>query len=141
MLSRASETEWVCFSDPPEVTAVREWVHTGHGAKSELTCFVEAEPNAKVHNRKCIFFSIYDNFVSFCYLNKKLFQVIWQRPDGTTYPPYSSTRVAVSVLENQHSLIIRSVRDTDLGLYSCIAQNSLGETKAEIELSGMIKVK
>jgi hypothetical protein len=66
----------------------------------------------------------------------KLLQVIWQRPDGTTYPPYSSSRIAVSVLENQHSLIIRSVRDTDLGLYACIAQNSLGETRAEIELSG-----
>jgi hypothetical protein len=33
-------------------------------------------------------------------------------------------------------LIIRSVRDTDLGLYACIAQNSLGGTRAEIELSG-----
>jgi hypothetical protein len=37
------------------VTAVREWVHTGHGAKSELTCFVEAEPHANVCNGNVVF--------------------------------------------------------------------------------------
>ncbi|CAB3370971.1 Hypothetical predicted protein [Cloeon dipterum] len=94
---------------PPEVTMEREWVHTGHGAKSELTCIVEAEPEAKV---------------------------TWIKPDSTTFPPYSSTRVTSTVLGARNTLVIRGMRDSDMGIYKCSAENTMGKGFAEVELSG-----
>jgi len=64
----------IWISDPPEVTAEREWVHTGHGAKSELTCFVEAEPDAKVCTTQII--ANYINSNLFLFLLKIIFILI-----------------------------------------------------------------
>ncbi|XP_059480499.1 protein amalgam-like [Neocloeon triangulifer] len=102
---------------PPEVTMEREWVHTGHGAKSELTCRVNAEPEAKVE---------------------------WLRPDGEIFSPYSNPRFAISVLGTRNTLIIRSVRDSDLGKYKCMAENIMGKGSATLELTGLcnpVKIK
>jgi len=43
----------------------------------------------------------------------------------------------MSVFGIRHSLIIKSVRDSDLGDYFCVAQNGLNESRAQIELSGI----
>ena len=37
---------------------------------------------------------------------------------------------------NKHVLILKNVRETDFGNYSCMADNSLGRSRGSIEVSG-----
>ena len=40
---------------------------------------------------------------------------------------------------NKHVLILKDVKETDFGNYSCMADNSLGRKRGTIEVSGMYK--
>lgn len=37
---------------------------------------------------------------------------------------------------NRHVLVIRDVKETDFGNYSCMADNSLGRQRGSVEVSG-----
>ena len=40
---------------------------------------------------------------------------------------------------NKHVLILKDVKETDFGNYSCMADNSLGRKRGTIEVSGKYK--
>ena len=44
----------------------------------------------------------------------------------------------MEVYGNRHVLTLKSVKETDFGNYSCMADNSLGRERGSIEVSGMI---
>lgn len=49
-----------------------------------------------------------------------------------------TSRIGILVVANgvKHVLRFKSVRDADLGIYTCRAENSLGRAEAAIEMSG-----
>lgn len=51
----------------------------------------------------------------------------------------SDTRILESS-NNKHTLILRNVEEADFGLYSCTADNLLGRSSQNIELSGIIQL-
>jgi len=91
---------------PPEIEIERSWIHTGLHQESLLTCFVHAEPPANV---------------------------LWYRDDRVIVP--SDTRI-LGTSNNKHTLILRNVQENDFGFYSCNADNKLGRSSQNIELSG-----
>ncbi|XP_023290157.1 limbic system-associated membrane protein isoform X2 [Orussus abietinus] len=91
----------------PEIEAQKTWVHASPGLRAQLHCKVSACPEAQVE----WFF----------------------KEERVRY----SARVLKSFSCEDHSLIIRNVRDEDYGYYLCRASNSLGITEKEIELSGV----
>lgn len=93
-------------SYPPEIDIERSWIHTGVKQEAYMTCTVHAEPQA---------------------------HVLFYR-DGSVIAP-SETRVLDS-FGNKYSLILRSVEEQDFGIYSCNAENHLGKSSQNIELSG-----
>lgn len=62
-----------------------------------------------------------------------LSQVLWYRDESVMVP--SDTRILESS-GNKYTLILRSVEESDFGLYSCTADNLLGRSSQNIELSG-----
>lgn len=91
---------------PPEIEIERSWIHTGVHQEAYLTCIVHAEPGATV---------------------------LWYREERVIVP--SDTRILESS-SNKHTLILRNVEESDFGLYSCTADNLLGRSSQNIELSG-----
>nr|CAH0103507.1 unnamed protein product [Daphnia galeata] len=91
---------------PPEIEIERSWIHTGVHQEAYLTCIVHAEPGANV---------------------------LWYREERVIVP--SDTRILESS-NNKHTLILRNVEEADFGLYSCTADNLLGRSSQNIELSG-----
>ena len=62
-----------------------------------------------------------------------MLQVLWYREERVIVP--SDTRILESS-NNKHTLILRNVEEADFGLYSCTADNLLGRSSQNIELSG-----
>lgn len=62
-------------------------------------------------------------------------QVLWYREERVIVP--SDTRILESS-SNKHTLILRNVEESDFGLYSCTAENLLGRSSQNIELSGIV---
>jgi len=91
---------------PPEIEIERSWIHTGVHQEALLTCFVHAEPAANV---------------------------LWYRDERVIVP--SDTRILESS-NNKYTLILRNVQELDFGLYSCNADNKLGRSSQNIQLSG-----
>lgn len=91
---------------PPEIEIERSWIHTGLHQEALLTCFVHAEPPANV---------------------------LWYRDERVIVP--SDTRILGSS-NNKYTLILRNIQESDFGLYSCNADNKLGRSSQNIELSG-----
>lgn len=91
---------------PPEIEIERSWIHTGVHQETFLTCIVHAEPQANV---------------------------FWYREERVIVP--SDTRI-LEKTNNKHTLILRNVEEHDFGLYSCTADNLLGRSSQNIELSG-----
>ena len=48
----------------------------------------------------------------------------------------TNTRI-METFGNKHVLVLRNVKETDFGNYSCMADNSLGRQRGAIEVSGM----
>ncbi|KAK7597705.1 hypothetical protein V9T40_009930 [Parthenolecanium corni] len=91
----------------PEVTAVRDWIHGAVDLKIELACKVLANPPPKV-----------SWFHEGELLNK-------------------STKFSNRIEENEYFLIIKSLKLSDFGIYTCQATNFLGRNFAKIEVSGL----
>jgi len=91
---------------PPEIEIERSWIHTGVGQEANLICNVHAEPSANV---------------------------LWYRDDRVIVP--SENRLLESS-GNKHTLMLHYVEEADFGLYSCTAENNLGRSSQNIELSG-----
>jgi len=60
-------------------------------------------------------------------------QVLWYRDERVIVP--SDTRILESS-NNKYTLILRNVQELDFGLYSCNADNKLGRSSQNIQLSG-----
>ncbi|XP_023227867.1 igLON family member 5-like [Centruroides sculpturatus] len=92
----------------PVVTAAEKVVYTGRGATALLSCFAYGKP---------------------------LPSVVWLGPDGTAVRP--SDRHQPESSTGIHRLLIRRIRDEDLGEYVCRADNPQGTARVNIELSGL----
>lgn len=67
-----------------------------------------------------------------CHIYCHFLYVSFIHPQGTEPSLYAG-------VETKHTLIIRSVRDRDMGMYECKAENELGSKGFLISLSGMPK--
>jgi len=81
-------------------------VHTGEGYEAQLICKVHGQP---------------------------LPTVTWARSDGAALDPGHHRQEHEA---DAYSVSIDSVKDSDLGTYSCRAKNSLGTAVAAIQVSG-----
>ncbi|KAK2727244.1 neural cell adhesion molecule 2-like [Artemia franciscana] len=91
----------------PEIEVERTSINSMEGYDAELTCTVHAKPMASV---------------------------TWIKNNE----PVAIDAERIKVMKNgsKHVLSIKSVKSSDFGNYSCIAMNSIGETKADIEVTG-----
>ncbi|GLV43887.1 wrapper [Carabus blaptoides fortunei] len=92
---------------PPEVTSGKSWIHTSPGLRATLGCMVSADPAAEVK---------------------------WYKSKIAV--PFDA-RVVSLVDGDKHILIIRNVRISDFGIYTCRAANELGTVEIDIQLSGV----
>lgn len=117
-------------------------MHTTINVKVQLECIVYSSPLAQVH----WFFDghpvMKDNRIvfqetdvvrlgfkrKFTVIIKKLFQIA-NETSGSDARYYSRKR---------HCLIIKSVRDSDLGQYECKAENRMGIKNGIIQLTGKL---
>nr|CAD7570175.1 unnamed protein product [Timema californicum] len=90
---------------PPEVTVDKTWIHAAPGLRSELVCRVMADPQARVE---------------------------WVFQDR---PVVTSSRVIALSINEKNTLLIRSVRASELGHYTCKASNMMGHSQQVVELS------
>nr|CAD7458707.1 unnamed protein product [Timema tahoe] len=95
------------FAHPPEVTVDKTWIHAAPGLRSELVCRVMADPQARVE---------------------------WVFQDR---PVVTSSRVIALSINEKNTLLIRSVRASELGHYTCKASNMMGHSQQVVELSGV----
>ena len=105
--SRIVEVEVVY---PPEIQVTEVFVSTYTGQdKVELVCNVHAQPAPLV---------------------------VWTR-DGEMISQGGEGRLRINTIgRRRHSLVISKVQQSDFGLYTCSAANSLGRTNKTIQLSG-----
>ncbi|XP_071449824.1 protein CEPU-1-like [Hetaerina americana] len=94
---------------PPEVSVEKEWVHASPGVRAELTCFVSAEPRAKV---------------------------VWSR--GKQPIPLTN-RISKKVKGDGYSLVFHRVHSDDLTTYTCTATNALGTDQRTLLLTGVAR--
>ncbi|XP_030387392.1 immunoglobulin superfamily member 10 [Scaptodrosophila lebanonensis] len=103
----------------PELTLPQTVVYTKVGARAHLECIVEAAPTAEL-------------------------QWFHYGVPVQTGPQISSHETELQanrsldhyVSETKHVLIIKKVRDSDMGQYECRAHNNIGFKSATIELTG-----
>lgn len=91
----------------PEIKVEREIVHTGIGGESEMTCIVHAHPQANVY----------------WYKNQK------EVPKKGKFSQHKN--------ESVYTLNIMHTSEDDLGDYSCVARNGLGQASKTISLTGV----
>ncbi|XKL67778.1 hypothetical protein PGB90_003269 [Kerria lacca] len=91
----------------PEVSTEKNWVHSANGLKIELVCEVIANPRPKVD---------------------------WFHND---YPVNFSSKVSTRIFGNKYFLIIKNMKFSDFGNYSCQGTNFLGRNYKTIEVSGL----
>ncbi|XP_004517849.1 hemicentin-1 [Ceratitis capitata] len=104
---------------PPEVRLVQHIVYTKVGLRSDLECLIEAVPRAVVNWFHHGVPMTYDSRIS--------------RYETELQPNGSNLQFNTVI---KHTLAIRNVRDSDLGLYECRAENKLGFKSAAIDLTG-----
>ncbi|PSN38652.1 hypothetical protein C0J52_21242 [Blattella germanica] len=92
---------------PPEIQVEKSWVHAAPGIRSEISCYVIADPEAKV---------------------------TWLKNDD---PVITSTRVVELTAGNKHTLLFRTVHPLDFGYFKCRATNSVGDNEQIIQLAGV----
>ncbi|XP_019877111.1 limbic system-associated membrane protein [Aethina tumida] len=92
---------------PPEILTSRSWIHTAPGLRAQLECKVSADPQATV---------------------------TWLK--GEIQVPLDNRVVSLHD-GDKHSLLIRNVQRSDFGIYTCRANNELGQGEVHIQLSGV----
>lgn len=102
---------------PPEIQATASIVHSKISLRAYLECEVTAQPAATVH--------WFHHGVPVTFDQR----IARQDTDLTFNQTTWHTR-------SKHVLIIKKVRDTDLGMYECRAENRLGFRGAQLELTG-----
>lgn len=85
---------------------MRSWIHTAPGHRAQIECIVYADPPAAV---------------------------TWLKGEALVI---KDSRVVSLVSGEKHTLLIRNVLATDIGVYTCRARNDLGAGEVHIELSG-----
>ncbi|XP_053962939.1 neurotrimin [Anastrepha ludens] len=104
---------------PPEVRVAQHVVYTKVGSRSDLECLVEAVPGSGVNWFHHGVPMTYDSRIS--------------RYETEMQPNGSNLQFNTVI---KHTLAIKNVRDSDLGLYECRAENKLGFKSAAIDLTG-----
>lgn len=82
------------------------WVHTTLGLRSQFECKVVASPQAKVH---------------------------WFHGQN---PVQLGPRIFTMSKNDAHQLVFKNVRASDLGSYTCKAENKIGMAEVRMQLSG-----
>jgi len=90
----------------PEIEVDQSWIRTNDGIEAEVSCNIHSEPKAEVK---------------------------WYK-DTMLLDPTNNRHM--EVYGNRHVLTLKSVKETDFGNYSCMADNSLGRERGSIEVSG-----
>jgi len=90
----------------PEIEVDKSWVHGGLGYEAVISCIVYGDPLPSVR---------------------------WYR--DTMVVAGNENRI-MEQFGFRHQLVILSVRESDFGNYSCLAENDLGKSRGFIELSG-----
>lgn len=104
---------------PPEIRAESPVVHTKINLRATLECHVTSAPTATVHWFHHGVPVLQDNRIT--------------RHDTD----YILNKTVLNYYANtKHSLTIKKVKETDLGMYECRAENKLGFKGAVLELTG-----
>jgi len=90
----------------PEIEVEQTWLPTGEGIEAEVSCNIHAEPVPEVK---------------------------WYK-DTMLLDPTNNRHM--ETYGNRYVLLLKNVRETDFGNYSCMADNSLGRSRGSIEVSG-----
>lgn len=108
------------FSVPPEIRATSGIVHTKIGHRAYLECEIIAAPTATIH--------WFHHGVPVSHdtnrIGRQDHDLLFNR---TTFHYHSHAK---------HTLVIRKVRESDLGMYECRAENKLGFKRAVVDLTG-----
>jgi len=91
----------------PDIQVEEAYIVTDMEEEQEIVCIVDSSPEA---------------------------EVAWMK-DGKPLDA-SSPEIILNQKDNRHSLLIVSVSEESVGEYSCVANNSLGEATASVEISG-----
>lgn len=92
----------------PEVQVLSDYVHSGLGQTTNLTCIVHAYPPAEIR-----------------WLHKNMDQ-----------PISTSNRIEIKDGKHIHNLTVKNIHANDFGKYICLATNSLGSHEKATELTG-----
>lgn len=103
---------------PPEIVSISNTVHTKLGLSAQIECHVESEPVATVH---------WFHHGLPLQLNGRI---------GRVDTPILTKSDEEAFHTTKHVLNIKSVRESDLGVYECRAENKLGFKGTAIELTG-----
>ena len=101
------ESIMVVVNYEPEVEAKKDVVHTGLRIESELTCIVHAHPHAKV---------------------------TWYKDRSEIHPEMGT--IEMKEEKSRHTLRILHTEQKDLGVYTCVAKNRMGQGQKAISLTG-----
>ncbi|TMW53952.1 hypothetical protein DOY81_001009 [Sarcophaga bullata] len=108
----------VLFS--PEIRLNRKIYYSKIGGRIQLECFVESAPLAKVkwfHAGRPISYGTY-------YSRQDTVMEVPLNASGTRY-----------YYDMKHSLVIKSARESDMGMYECRAENTIGVQSAYMEVT------
>ncbi|XP_037954506.1 neogenin-like [Teleopsis dalmanni] len=103
----------------PEISSKSDIVYTKINARAQLECIVESNPHANVH--------WFHNGIPLT------FDLRITRHDTELK---NNESLSSPFLVSSHVLVIRKVRDSDIGLYECRAQNKIGFKSITIDLTG-----
>ncbi|XP_071513616.1 protein amalgam-like isoform X4 [Panulirus ornatus] len=95
---------------PPEVITEQAILHTGEGDEAKLVCIVHGRPTPHVS---------------------------WTKD---RQPIISDHHIVEHDSLHRHTLTINKVREEDFGDYTCTAENTLGQTKNTLRLTGLPKI-
>lgn len=114
------------ISVPPETTSVANSVHTKLGFNAQIECHVNSEPPATVH---------WFHHGIPLHQSGRI-----SRLDASILPPpkisNDNNGSVQQTYTTKHILSIRAIKENDLGVYECRAENKLGFNGTTVELTG-----
>lgn len=125
----ASAAMSVIVEYPPEITTENAIVRTGEGDHVELVCVVHGRPPPDVvwtHNGSPLPDTIMDT------------QLLLPQQAAHTRTSYHA-HLSQNNFAHRHTLTINPVKEDDFGTYVCIAENSLGQKTALIQMTSLPK--
>lgn len=108
-------------ADPPEIKSIAASVHTKLGLNTQIECHANAEPTATVHWFHHGIPLLQNGRIS--RLDAPIMPIMPTVGDEPTFA-------------TKHILSIRAMKESDLGVYECRAENKLGFKGATVELTG-----